>query len=322
MTEIEQVKRELAELKDTYIKQTKTLNDLLLNLDFDNMPRVKRSIMRYVNGTNESIASIMQAVDENGAEIELVAQHVTKVQEYLTEEFGNAYDAIGTVQEGVEENAKNIKSVTETTAQIKQEADENSAKIALIVKTVTTEDGQTVSYVDGGIIIEAINGDESQVTISGDKINIEGVASFVTRDELANGSSGTVIDGGLIKAETLDVNSLKTSSDTGFYGIDVGTPFNMAGGDLSYINFVNMIDATYGWRTARAGFIDFDGGKYHGMEGNHPMLIRTGPAETSLGVNQIIIAAGLGGTAAAPTYNAPIYMYGTGLYFNNKLIAN
>ncbi len=348
MTELEAVKRELAELRDAYTKQTKTLNDLLMNLDFDNMPQVKKSIMRYVNGTNEALSEIQQSVDDNGAAIALVTQKITRVEadvnetttqlkqesdanaakiqlvaksvtetrEALSDEIDEANEAIGDMQQDIADNAKGIKTVTEATAQIQQTATDNAARIALIVKTTTTADGKTVSYVDGGIIIEAINNDKSQVTISGDKINIEGVASFVTREELANGGSGTVINGGLIQTDTLDVNSIKTNRDQGFLGVDFNTAINVMAGDLSMVTCYNLADPMYGIRMARFGFVTFDGGKYGGMESNHPMLIRTGPGQ------QIIIAAGLGGTAMAPTHNAAINLYGSALFFNGRLIAS
>lgn len=338
MTEIEKIKHELTALKDAYTKQTKTLNDLLLNLDFDNMPQVKKSILRYVNDANQSIASIVRAVDENSASINQTVQRISQTEQKLTETEEKITDVANDVKDvldDIKEVSDSVTKVTETTADISQKVTDSEAKIALIVKTKTTADGKEVSYVDGGIIIEAINGDESQVTISGDKINIEGVTKFVTKDDLANGDSGTVINGSLIQTNTIEVNQIKktttTTDDLGSIdGITFDSDIKIIKERPNIICYDQIKDASEGLLDTIRGYATIG---YTKIENTtiKPFQIASNPGSMYIFTvsgqltqnstdNDIRIGAGIRSYTDA-NYDGSIYLFGKALYFNGTQIA-
>lgn len=136
----------------------------------------------------------------------------TKAVDYTTTEYVNssiemkADEIISMVTggEGLSQITQRIDSIEgivkneDGTSKIEQNAD----KIELVV----TESGQ----VHSANIIAAINDDTSEVTISADKINLDGYVTFTNLET----SGETVIDGGNIKAGTIAADKIVAGSLT------------------------------------------------------------------------------------------------------------
>lgn len=189
------------------VKYRRTLDDLLDNLEFGNMPSVKRIFESYKNDTENSIAAVTATADSQGAALSAIAQwqngtdtSVAALQETAGSQ-GASIAAIASWKGNVTNSSGDIISGSQTLAQIAAAANNAGAQVSLVAES---------GSIKAAAIITAING-QSSASISANKINFTGLTTFVRPSDL--GSTGTtVIDGGRIGTGTLSVNVLKQNT--------------------------------------------------------------------------------------------------------------
>lgn len=174
-----------------------------------------------------NIAKIEKRTTENSATIELLTQTTT-----------DQSDAIAQISQETSENSARIEAVAsvqteqaESIASISQKADETSASVEIAVErseaaeSAASDASEKVS--NGAYIIARVNEDTSDIKISADKIELEGSAEFVTRDELSE-SGSTTINGGNITTGTISGGG----DNSGYWDLETGE-FSAGNGNLS-----------------------------------------------------------------------------------------
>ncbi len=168
---MEELKREIEELKNQLAKKSRDDLDAMYNIDADNLsPSLKRLFASWSDGDNTGMAEIKAEVDSVKAEIK-------------------------SITEWQSETGKNIASITQT-------ATNNGASITQIVTSIGDKDGK----VTAASIAAKISGDDSLIQLIADKVEIEGVANFVTQTEMEAYVTSTEISGNKIKMELPFVN--------------------------------------------------------------------------------------------------------------------
>lgn len=168
-------------------------------------------ITAKVVGVEGSIAEISEKVDKNSSSIGLVVEQgadgENKVKgSIIIDAINNdtssvAIEADKITLTGTDEISLKLKDyVTEDAiTEISTKVGENSASIGMVVEN---------GAVKGSVLIEAINNDESAVTIDADKVNITG---FVTFEDLKAEGETTIHGGnittGTIAAERVDLSA-------------------------------------------------------------------------------------------------------------------
>lgn len=172
-------------------------------------------ITAKVSGVEGSIAEISEKVDKNSSSIGLVVEQgadgENKVKgSIIIDAINNdtssvAIEADKITLTGTDEISLKLKDyVTEDAiTEISTKVDENSASIGMVVEN---------GAVKGSVLINAINNDESAVTIEADKVNITG---FVTFEDLEAEGETTIHGGnittGTIAAERVDLSAYSTT---------------------------------------------------------------------------------------------------------------
>lgn len=217
----EALEESITALNDLITKQNRDNLDALYNIDMDNMSSSMRKLFQsYDDGIISANASIEAWASETQAGFEAIAQWQGTVENgtiksisdikatadsnaaqitALAEWKGTASETLASVQATASENkssitsltswknttySSDIKSLQSSIAVIEQTADENGASISQIVKAVG-EDGE----VTAASIVTAVNGSDSEVMISADKVDISG---FVTFSSLENDGESTI----------------------------------------------------------------------------------------------------------------------------------
>lgn len=150
---MEELKREIEELKNQLAKKSRDDLDAMYNIDADNLsPSLKRLFASWSDGDNTGMAEIK-------AEVDSVKSQITSITEWQSE------------------TGKNIASITQT-------ATNNYASITQIVSAVG-KNGE----VTAATIAASISKDESLIQLIADKVEIEGTAEFVTKTNLTDGTT-------------------------------------------------------------------------------------------------------------------------------------
>lgn len=199
---LDAIRKDLERLKDESIKKNRDNLDALYNIDMRNM---SESMKRLFAKMGKAVASVETLATDVEAAVNIVAQYGAN---------------LAAVQLKADQNSASINSIVEwqsevdssiqSTAQIQQTVRKNEARIGLLVNA--SGDGLTSS--GAGIIAQAIAGEDSLIQLIADKVEIQGTAEFVTRDELSDDAGSTVIAGNLITM------NLDGSRDNGYTELD------------------------------------------------------------------------------------------------------
>ena len=226
---------ELEALRNEITKKNRDQLDMMYNLDMDNFSEDAQSMFKQMGN---AMAGFEAYVDENEAKWTSLAswkstttQSIATVQgkananessinslvSWKTNTADGAISSISGIEQKVNANEASINSITawktntadgaiSSIAAIQQQADSNGARIGLLVKS----DGTGLTPSAAGIIVDAVNGSDSSVMISADKIQFSGEASFVTAGSLGD-SGSTVVSGNRIKLHMLYTTGASTS---------------------------------------------------------------------------------------------------------------
>lgn len=145
------------------------------------------SLVSHENATDASIAALESRADENEAELFALAEWRS-----------SAEDGIAAL------------------SSVEAVANEANAKASLFA---TMSEG--AAEADGAAIVAAVNGDGSDVKLSADKIDLDGVTTFARTDDLAAGR--TTVNGGCIAARSLSVEAIALNTDGQINFSDLGS---------------------------------------------------------------------------------------------------
>jgi hypothetical protein len=156
---LKRLTEDVARMRDEAIKQNRDNMDALNNIDMDNVsPSLRNLFKSWTDGISSANARITAIADSQGSLIEFVTQF----------------------QADIKTNTSNI-------AKIQQQADEDGARIDLVVER---KNGQNV--INSAAISAAISGEESLLQLIADKVVIKGEANFVKKDDLGDNGSTEV----------------------------------------------------------------------------------------------------------------------------------
>lgn len=201
---LDAIRKDLERLKDESIKKNRDNLDALYNIDMRNM---SESMKRLFAKMGKAVASVETLATDVEAAVNIVAQYGENLAAVQLKADQNSASINNIVKWQSE-----VDSSIQSTAQIQQTVRENEARISLLVNA--SGDGLTSS--GAGIIAQAIAGEDSLIQLIADKVEIQGTAEFVTRDELADNSGSTTISGNHISVLLSGNNdSVDTVSNAG-----------------------------------------------------------------------------------------------------------
>lgn len=213
---------QLKAINDENIKQRRTLEDTLYNLDGDNIPSLT-TIIKSISDNGAALASFKAEVSDTYATAEQLSQYQS--------DAATATAAVKTYADSTFATTTSLaqyQSGTNTTlAQIQQTASADEAKISLVV---STSSGQNT--VNSAGIVAAINAAGSTVRINADKIINTGTTMFLTAGDVGAGGQ-TVIDGGRITTGEVSSDRFKRVANSSYIDMASNTRIN---GILGIIN--------------------------------------------------------------------------------------
>ena len=208
---------------------------------------------KKISENSEAIANATVVSNENSAMIsehsEIISDHstsiadtktlvnklnatVSSITEWMGDETDGAVKALTEVYQVSNANTAAITSITswqdgidESVAKLWQETDSNGAKIGMVVKS-----GEFGDYVDGSVLIEAING-ESVAKIKADRIILDGYltigsnisdltndSGYATQGDIPTKTSELTNDSGLAYTSQIPTKTSELTNDSGFVG--------------------------------------------------------------------------------------------------------
>lgn len=208
---------------------------------------------KKISENSEAIANVTVVSNENSAMIsehsEIISDHstsiadtktlvnklnatVSSITEWMGDETDGAVKALTEVYQVSNANTAAITSITswqdgidESVAKLWQETDSNGAKIGMVVKS-----GEFGDYVDGSVLIEAING-ESVAKIKADRIILDGYltigsnisdltndSGYATQGDIPTKTSELTNDSGLAYTSQIPTKTSELTNDSGFVG--------------------------------------------------------------------------------------------------------
>lgn len=187
--------------------------------------------------TESGLAALSLRTEENETAITALAQQENGTQESIAALESRADDAqaeIYAFADWMDYAQGEISSI----ASLELVAEEANAKASLFA---TLSNGSVEA--DGAAILAAVNGDGSSIKLSADKIDFNGVGSFVKSEDLAAGS--TTINGGCIEAHSLSVDALSLDSNGQIHFSDLGS-ISFSDPDSGSTGSINLSSNEYG----------------------------------------------------------------------------
>lgn len=202
---LDELKDEIARMKDELAKKNRDQLDAMYNLDMDNLSSdIKRLFDSWTDGITSANASITALANQDAAIIEMIAKIENGESSSFAEINARVTElesSITLISEWQNETDKNIAAISVKT-------NNNGAFITQLVESVGAD-----GTVNAASIALAISGEESLIQMIADKVKIEGMAEFVTKDDLST-SGRTTINGNNISLElpfVYDLNSTETA---------------------------------------------------------------------------------------------------------------
>lgn len=253
MDKYSRMQDDLEALRNEMAKKNRDQLDMMYNLDMDNFSEDTKALFKkWANGSEEAITYFQTYINGNEAKWQSYAQWKTQTSESVASLEGRvtanessitslvqwksqATNSIASIRQKANANESSINSLTawknntadgaiQSIASIQQQANANGARIGLLVNSGGT--GLTNSA--AGIIMQAINGDQSSIKIKADKILFEGTAAFITARDLSD-SGSAIVSGNRISLVTEYGSQYASSS------LDFKMNYNNAGKKIATI---------------------------------------------------------------------------------------
>lgn len=202
---LDELKDEIARMKDELAKKNRDQLDAMYNLDMDNLSSdMKRLFDSWTDGIKSANASITALANQDAAIIDMIA----KIENGESSSFAEINARVTELESSITLISEWQDETDDNIAAISVKTNNNGAFITQLVESVGSN-----GTVNAASIALAISGEESLIQMIADKVEIEGMAEFVTKDDLST-SGSTTINGNNISLElpfVWDLNSTETS---------------------------------------------------------------------------------------------------------------
>lgn len=185
-----------------------------------------------LSGHTEQISDHTEAIADTKQHVNELNATVATITEWIGDETKGAVKALTEVYQVSNANTAAITSITswqdgidESVARLWQETDANGAKIGMVVKS-----GALGDYVDGSVLIEAING-EAVAKIKADRIILDGYltigsnisdltndSGYATQSDIPTKTSELTNDSGLAYTSQIPTKTSELTNDSGYVG--------------------------------------------------------------------------------------------------------
>lgn len=202
---LNELKDEIARMKDELAKKNRDQLDAMYNLDMDNLSSdIKRLFDSWTDGITSANASITALANQDAAIIEMIA----KIENGESSSFAEINARVTELESSITLISEWQNETDENIAAISVKTNNNGAFITQLVESVGAD-----GTVNAASIALAISGEESLIQMIADKVKIEGMAEFVTKNDLST-FGRTTINGNNISLElpfVYDLNSTETA---------------------------------------------------------------------------------------------------------------